>query len=161
MEHLWAPWRNTYVRESVSDTRHLFAEIAASSDDEAHLVVFRSKACFVLLNRYPYNLGHLMVLPTREVSELSDLSEAESADLWATVNRAVALLKKAFQPHGYNIGLNLGTAAGAGIPTHLHVHIVPRWTGDANYMTTTGGTRVHPGDLPTAYRQLRTALETT
>ena len=158
MEHLWAPWRNRYVAGEEKPGEDLFRKIAQSSDDAAHYVLARTKASFAVLNRYPYNLGHLMVCPYREVDDLASLSAQESADLWTLVNRMTAALKKAMNPEGLNIGINLGTAAGAGVPKHLHVHVVPRWPNDANFLTTTGFTRIHPGDLPTVYAKLLEAL---
>jgi ATP adenylyltransferase len=158
MEHLWAPWRNRYVAGKEKPGEDLFRKIAQSSDDAAHYVLARTKASFAVLNRYPYNLGHLMVCPYREVDDLASLSAQESADLWTLVNRMTAALKKAMNPEGLNIGINLGTAGGAGVPKHLHVHVVPRWPNDANFLTTTGATRIHPGDLPTVYAKLLEAL---
>jgi ATP adenylyltransferase len=158
MEHLWAPWRNRYVAGEEKPGEDLFRKIAQSSDDAAHYVLARTKASFAVLNRYPYNLGHLMVCPYREVDDLASLSAQESADLWTLVNRMTTALKKAMTPEGLNIGINLGTAAGAGVPKHLHVHVVPRWPNDANFLTTTGSTRIHPGDLPTVYAKLLQAL---
>jgi ATP adenylyltransferase len=158
MEHLWAPWRNRYVTGEEKPGEDLFRKIAQSSDDKTHYVLARTKASFAVLNRFPYNLGHLMVCPYREVDDLAFLSTQESSDLWTLVNRMTDALRKAMKPEGFNIGLNLGTAAGAGVPKHLHVHVVPRWANDANFMTTTGATRIHPGDLDTTYRKLVEAL---
>ncbi|NDF16438.1 MAG: HIT domain-containing protein [Verrucomicrobia bacterium] len=159
MEHLWAPWRNRYVNGEEKPGEDLFRRLADSSDDAADFILARTKASFAVLNRFPYNLGHLMVCPYREVDDLASLSAQESADLWALVNRMVGALRKAMKPEGFNIGLNLGTAAGAGVPKHLHVHVVPRWPNDANFLTTVGATRIHPGDLPAVYAKLRSALE--
>jgi ATP adenylyltransferase len=158
MEHLWAPWRNRYVAGEEKPGEDLFRKIAQSSDDAAHYVLARTKASFAVLNRYPYNLGHLMVCPYREVDDLASLSAQESSDLWTLVNRMTAALKKAMNPEGLNIGINLGTAAGAGVPKHLHIHVVPRWPNDANFLTTTASTRIHPSDLPTVYAKLLEAL---
>jgi len=158
MEHLWAPWRNRYVTGEEKPGEDLFRKIAQSSDDAAHYVLARTKASFAVLNRYPYNLGHLMVCPYREVDDLASLSTQESSDLWTLVNRMTAALKKAMNPDGLNIGINLGTAAGAGVPKHLHIHVVPRWSNDANFLTTTGSTRIHPSDLPTVYAKLLESL---
>jgi ATP adenylyltransferase len=159
MEHLWAPWRGRYVAGGDKPAERLFWEIGQSSDDAAHLVFARSKSCYALLNRYPYNSGHSLVVPYREVAELEDLSEQETLDLWGLVNRVIQALRVAFAPHGFNIGANLGAAAGAGLPRHLHIHVVPRWENDANFMTTTAETRVHPQDLEAVYQKLRAALD--
>ena len=158
MEHLWAPWRNRYVTGEEKPGEDLFLKIAQCTDDAAHFVLSRTKASFAVLNRYPYNLGHLMVCPYREVDDLSSLSAQESSDLWALVNRMTQALKKTLKPDGFNIGLNLVSAAGAGVPKNLHIHVVPRWANDANFMTTTGTTRIHPGDLESTYRKLLEAL---
>jgi ATP adenylyltransferase len=159
MEHLWAPWRNRYVTGEEKPGEDLFLKIAQSNDDAAHFVLTRTKASFAVLNRYPYNLGHLMVCPYREVDDLSSLSAQESSDLWTLVNRMTQTLKKTLKPDGFNIGLNLGSAAGAGVPKHLHVHVVPRWVNDANFMTPIGATRIHPGDLPSVYAKLLENLQ--
>lgn len=160
MDHLWAPWRSRYLAGEAKPAPDIFSQIAASSDDEANFVLFRAKASWSLLNRFPYNSGHLLVLPYRPVASLEELSADETLDFWTTANRMTAALRTAFQPDGFNLGLNLGPAAGAGVPAHLHLHIVPRWQGDANFMTVTAGTRVHPHDLPTVYTRLKNALDT-
>ncbi len=161
MEHLWAPWRNSYVGTMEKDrgsNENLFFEIGLSSEDAANHVVYRSKSCYALLNRFPYNTAHHLVVPYRKVTELDQLSADEQSDLWATVQTIIAAVRKLYHPHGFNIGLNIGAAAGAGLPDHLHVHLVPRWNGDANFMTATAGTRVHPSDLDTVYRDLKSVL---
>jgi ATP adenylyltransferase len=157
MEHLWAPWRNTYVTHGVSDA-DLFSRLAASTEDEAHHILLRSKASYAVLNAFPYNAGHLMVVPYRVVTDLDELSPDELLDLFAVLQKAKVAVTRAYRPHGFNVGINLGAAAGAGVPKHLHIHLVPRWSHDANFMTTAGGTRVHPSDLATVYRDLRAAL---
>jgi ATP adenylyltransferase len=158
MEHLWAPWRNRYVGGAEKSPEHLFFDIGQSGDDAGHFILARTKSCFALLNRFPYNSGHTLVLPYREVPDLADLSTQETQDLWSLVNRVVAALKTAYQPQGFNIGVNLGAAAGAGLPRHVHVHVVPRWQNDVNFMTATAETRVHPNDLDSVYRALRPLL---
>jgi ATP adenylyltransferase len=158
MEHLWAPWRNLYVTHP-SDTRgDLFAEIGRSSDDEANHVLARGKGCYAVLNLYPYNTAHLLIVPYRTVPDLEDLSDEELLELMTMLKRMKAAVTAAYHPHGFNIGLNLGTAAGAGIEQHLHVHLVPRWRNDGNFMTVTAGTRVHPNDLATVYTTLKKLL---
>jgi len=158
MEHLWAPWRNLYVKDNKRSEGDIFATIARGSDDEAHFVLARGKSCFAILNIYPYNTGHLMVIPYRETGALEDLSDDELLDLMTMLKRLKAALTAAFQPQGFNVGINLGAAAGAGIEQHLHVHLVPRWRNDANFMTTTAETRVHPNDLPSVYAAIRKQL---
>lgn len=158
MEHLWAPWRNAYVGKASVARGETFVEIAQSHDDDKNFVLTRGKACFSVLNRYPYNTAHTLVLPYRVVADLDDLSQDELLELWQTVMRLKAVIREAFQPDGFNIGINLGAVAGAGIAAHLHVHLVPRWAGDVNFMTTTVETRVHPNDLPTVFRAIKEKL---
>lgn len=158
MEHLWAPWRNLYVKHPQGKSGDVFAEIAQSSDDAAHFVLARGKSCFAVLNIYPYNTAHLMVVPYRATGELEDLSEEELLELMTMIKTMKAAVTAAFAPHGFNVGINLGAAAGAGIAAHLHVHLVPRWRGDANFMTTTAETRVHPSDLASVYAAIQKQL---
>jgi ATP adenylyltransferase len=158
MEHLWAPWRNTYVKDGAKHEGDTFTRIAQGTDDEAHYVLTRGKACFALLNLYPYNTGHLLVLPYRQTGALEDLSDDETLEMWTMVKRLKAALTAAFRPDGFNIGINLGAAAGAGIEQHLHVHLVPRWRNDANFMTITAETRVHPNDLAGIYAAIKKQL---
>lgn len=120
-------------------------------------VVWRGTSCAAVLNAYPYATGHLLLVPVRHVAELEDTDEAESAELWATVQAAVRALKAAYGPDGINVGANLGESAGAGVPGHLHLHVLPRWTGDTNFMTTVAEVRVLPESLPTTYEKLRAA----
>jgi ATP adenylyltransferase len=158
MEHLWAPWRNLYVKDSAKHEGNIFARIAQSSDDEINFVLARGKSCFAVLNVYPYNTGHLMVIPYRETGALEDLTDDETIEMMTMLKRMKAAITAAFRPDGFNIGLNLGVAAGAGIEQHLHIHLVPRWRGDANFMSTTAETRVHPTDLPSVYAAIRKQL---
>lgn len=159
MEHLWAPWRNSYVSKQHGPDAELFARIGQSSDDAANHIVARSKSCFAVLNAYPYNAGHLMIVPYRKLSQIEDLTDEEWLDLITLLKRVKAALTELMHPHGFNIGFNLGAAAGAGIIEHIHLHLVPRWNNDANFMTATGNTRVHPNDLDTLYRQIKELLE--
>lgn len=163
IERLWAGWRLAYV-EGPPDPRaaagegSLFERILGSGlPDRDTYVLWRGEVCFALLNAYPYNNGHLMVLPQRAVAELEDLTEAEHAELWAGVRMAVAAVKAAYRPQGVNVGLNLGPASGAGVPGHLHVHVLPRWSGDTNFMTTVAETRVLPEALDRTWEKLRAA----
>lgn len=158
MEHLWAPWRNLYVKHPQEAKGDVFAEIANSSDDEGNLVLARGKSCFGVLNIYPYNTAHLMVVPYRATGALEDLSDDELLELMTMLKQMKAAVTAAFSPQGFNVGINLGAAAGAGIDQHLHVHLVPRWRGDSNFMTTTAETRVHPTDLATVYAAIKKHL---
>ena len=158
MEHLWAPWRNLYVKDSQKHEGNIFARIAQGTDDEGHFVLARGKGCFAILNLYPYNTGHLMIIPYRETGALEELSDDELLEMMTMLKRMKAAVTAAFRPDGFNIGINLGAAAGAGIEQHLHTHLVPRWRNDANFMTTTAETRVHPNDLATTYAAIKKNL---
>jgi ATP adenylyltransferase len=162
MERLWAGWRSAYVAAAgngaVADDGSIFSRILASGlpDEETH-VVWRGERVFAILNAFPYTSGHVLVMPYREVPGLEDLAPDEAADLWAAVRDAVVAIKAAYRPHGVNVGLNLGEAAGAGIPGHLHVHVLPRWNADSNFMTSVAEVRVLPESLGDSWRRLRAA----
>jgi ATP adenylyltransferase len=160
IEHLWNGWRAAYVQSGGSDDddRSIFTRILESGlpDEETH-VIHRGVLTFVLLNAFPYSVGHLLVVPIREVADLEDLTAAEAAELWANVTKAVRVLKAEYRPEGINVGLNLGRPAGGSQSRHLHVHVVPRWTGDANFMTATANTRTLPEALPDTGARLRAA----
>ncbi len=159
MDSLHAPWRIEYILSPKPELKPgLFTRIAQSSDDEANLVVVRDRTCFALLNRYPYNGGHLMVVPYKEVADLNGLTDAEVADLWMLVRRCVNALTTVMKPDGFNVGINLGKVAGAGILEHLHIHIVPRWNGDTNFMPVIAGTGVVPDALNDVAAKLRAEL---
>ncbi len=141
--------------DSVSEGETLFESILASDapDEQTH-IVWRGDTCFALLNAYPYTSGHLMVLPKRGVASLGELTPAEHGELWDSVRDGVEAVERAFSPGGVNVGLNLGRSAGAGVPDHLHVHIVPRWAGDTNFMTAVADARVLPETLTESWRRL-------
>ena len=167
LARLWAGWRTAYIeRVSTDDAeirpdrtgRSLFERILHSGlPDEESLVVWRGPTCFVVLNAYPYGSGHVLVLPQRPVADLADLTADEAAELWPTVHQAVAAIRAAYAPDGVNIGVNLGSGAGAGVPDHLHVHCLPRWSGDTNFMTAVAETRVMPESLDRSWEKLRAA----
>jgi ATP adenylyltransferase len=162
MDRLWAGWRSTYIEEvtSADDAAagDVFTRILQSGvPDEETYIVWRGALTFAILNRYPYISGHVLVMPYREVGELEDLTTAEHSELWAAVTDCVQAIKSAYRPHGLNVGMNLGAAAGAGIPSHLHVHVMPRWGADSNFMTSVAETRVLPEALPDTWRKLREA----
>lgn len=160
MEHLHAYWRMEYVTQEKSpQDRRPFVDLPKSNDDKASLILSREKFSFILMNRYPYNAGHLLVLPYREVPDIEDLSPEERVCFFETTVRAKRLLKAALNPNGFNIGINLGEAGGAGIPKHLHQHVVPRWTGDTNFMPVVGSTRVLPQALETMWDHLKSVCE--
>jgi ATP adenylyltransferase len=154
---LWAPWRMGYINGEKEDGC-LFCRKAEGLDDVADHVVARGERSFVLLNLFPYNSGHLMVAPYRHTGELEDLAPEEIADLMALVRKAVEVLKNCLRPEGFNVGFNLGKAAGAGIVDHIHLHIVPRWQGDTNFMPVISDTRVVPQALDDTGRLLRDAF---
>jgi len=159
MDTLHAPWRIEYILSPKPELKEgLFTRIAQSSDDETNLVIVRDRTCFALLNKYPYNGGHLMVVPYKEVPDLNGLTDEESADLWKLVRRCVNALTTVMKPDGFNIGINLGKVAGAGIAEHLHIHIVPRWNGDTNLMPVIANTGVVPQALVEVAAKLRAEL---
>jgi len=159
MDSLHAPWRIEYILSPKPELKEgLFARIAQSSDDVENLVVVRERTCFALLNRYPYNGGHLMVVPYKEVPDLNGLTDEELADLWRLVRRCSNALSAVMKPDGFNVGINIGKVAGAGIAEHLHVHIVPRWNGDTNFMPVLANTSVVPDALLAIAAKLRTEL---
>jgi ATP adenylyltransferase len=159
MESLHAPWRIEYILAPKPQLdASLFTRIAQSSDDEENLVVARERTCFALLNKYPYNGGHLMVVPYKETADLNGLTEEELADLWKLVRRCVNALKQLMKPDGFNIGINLGKVAGAGVTEHLHIHVVPRWSGDTNFMPVIATTSVVPEALKETAAKLRVEL---
>jgi ATP adenylyltransferase len=170
LDHLWAGWRSSYVSsfeeggalgpKPAAEGRPacvFCAILAAEEPDEARHVVFTGKLTVALLNAYPYSPGHVMVLPLRHVRDITELEPDEAAELTATVFDAVAAVRAAYRPEGMNIGLNLGRAAGAGIPDHLHVHLVPRWIGDTNFMTSLADVRVLPEALSDSWAKIRAA----
>ena len=159
MESLHAPWRIEYIlAPKPASDQSLFTRIAQSSDDEAHYVIARDRTCYALLNAYPYTGGHLMVVPYKQTPDLNDLTDEELGDLFKLTRRCQNALSKVMRPDGFNIGLNLGHVAGAGIVEHLHVHVVPRWLGDTNFMPVLAGTTVVPQALRGLAAQLRAAL---
>lgn len=167
LARLWAGWRSAYIERVSSssselkpgeDGRSLFERILQSDlSDEESLVLWRGPRCSALLNAFPYGSGHLMVVPNRAVPDLLDLDAVEAAELWQTVHAAVAAIRTAYDPDGVNVGANLGVGAGAGVPDHLHVHCLPRWVGDTNFMTAVAETRVLPEPLAMSWRKLREA----
>lgn len=168
LELLWNGWRATYVQSGGAiadvhrdDTTSVFTRILQSGlpDTETH-IVHRGPLSFVIMNAFPYSVGHMLVLPQRETAALEDLTSAEAAEIWSTVTDAVRALKMALRPEGINVGLNLGEPAGGSVRQHLHVHVVPRWNGDANFMTATANTRTLPEALPATAAKLRAAWPT-
>jgi ATP adenylyltransferase len=166
LDHLWNGWRAAYVSGAVegrssastSSDRSVFTQILECGlDDTETNIVHRGATCFVIMNAFPYTSGHVMVLPYREVADLGDLTAAETSELWATVAAAVAALRRAYRPDGLNVGLNLGEAAGGSVSGHLHVHVVPRWRGDANFMSAVANTRTLPESIGDSAAKIRAA----
>ena len=154
MEHLWSPWRLAYITGAGQSTVCVFC--AAQTDPEAEpLVLFRGRTCFVILNLFPYNNGHLLVIPNRHVATLGSAEPEERRELIELSATAEIALTEAYAPHGLNMGINVGKPAGAGVLDHVHMHVVPRWNGDTNFMTIVGETRVLPETLPETAAKLR------
>jgi len=160
MEPLHAPWRIAYIRSPKPSPPdgEIFARIAQSSDDEANYVIARDRTCFAVLNLYPYTGGHTLIVPYKQSPDLNGLTVEELSDLMVLTRRCQNALSAVMKPQGFNIGINLGTCAGAGITEHVHMHIVPRWTGDTNFMPVLGGTTVLPEALAEVARSLRAEL---
>jgi ATP adenylyltransferase len=160
VDRLWTPWRLAYVTEaSVEAPGCIFCEALAQIETEP-LVVHRGRTAFVILNKFPYNNGHLMVVPNRHVGWLSGLEPAELDEVMGLTQAAERALRDVYRPHGFNMGLNLGKSAGAGVLDHLHMHVVPRWNGDTNFVSVVGETRVLPEELPKTAERLRAAFKT-
>ena len=158
MDRLWAPWRLSYVTAAqVPPSDCIFCD--ASEGRSVDLVVLRGRHCYVILNLYPYNNGHLMVVPSRHLAALEALTPDEQTELMQLTRLSEMALNEAYRPQGINVGINLGKAAGAGIENHLHIHLVPRWSGDTNFMTAVGQTRVLPEDLAATAARLRPIFE--
>jgi len=158
MEHLWSPWRLAYITGGASPGGCVFCR-ALSDPDAASLIVHRGAACFIILNLFPYNNGHLMVIPNRHIASLAAASEAELRELIDLTRVCELALTEAYAPHGLNMGINLGKPAGAGILDHVHMHVVPRWNGDTNFMSVVGQTRVLAEELPDTAARLRPIFE--
>ena len=160
MDYLWTPWRYQYMEQTARGTQPecIFCDAVARNNDEETLIVHRGAKVFVILNRFPYTSGHVMIVPYEHVAELRLCESAALAEMMQLAQRVEAVFLKDYQPDGMNLGMNLGRAAGAGVAGHLHLHMLPRWIGDSNFMTVTGETRVHPEELKTTYQRLSKAF---
>jgi len=158
MDYIWTPWRYRYIADASKDDRCIFCDALAANDDVGALIVLRGKKNFVILNKYPYTSGHVMVVPYAHVAELDATDPQTLAEMMRMAQRVQTALGKTYHPQGYNLGMNLGRAAGAGVTGHIHMHVLPRWAGDANFMTVVGETRMEPEDLATTFEKLRKAL---
>ncbi len=158
MQNLWAPWRSKFV---LGKKEHgcIFCTRLRQRKDKSNLILYRGKRCFIIMNRFPYNAGHLMVAPIRHIGELEKLNQAEMLELLQLSQLCIRLLKKELKPQSFNVGMNLGKISGAGIADHLHIHIVPRWEGDTNFMPILGKTKVVSVGLEEMYERLRRGLK--
>ncbi len=154
MDHLWAPWRMAYILDAKEDEGCIFCEKPKQQNDQENLIVFRSEHCFVMLNKFPYNNGHMMIVPYIHEADLTKLKEIVLHEIQHVLNLGIVALRKTMDPHGLNIGLNLGQTAGAGIVNHLHYHLVPRWNGDTNFMPVITGTKVISEALSDTWQKL-------
>jgi ATP adenylyltransferase len=159
MDYLWTPWRYQYVTSAGKPDRCVLCHAAESADDRETLVVSRGKSSYVILNRFPYTSGHVMIVPYRHVSSLQDLDDSTLAEMFRLAKTTERHLLDLYRPDGLNLGMNLGKSAGAGIAGHLHLHVLPRWTGDTNFMTVVGETRVMPEALEVTWERLRAAYD--
>jgi ATP adenylyltransferase len=163
MKRMWSPWRSQYIESFASAPKRkkkesLFRAAFRSRDDRKNLVVWRGKHCFVIMNRYPYNSGHVMIVPNRQTADLKDLTGAELTEIMQTAQRAMKALDALMHPQGYNFGANFGRVAGAGIDDHVHFHIVPRWNGDTNFMPVLSDTKLISEDMNVTWDKLRKLL---
>lgn len=157
-DRLWAPWRFAYI-ESTESPGCIFVELPKQDRDRENLILYRGKNAFVMLNAFPYTNGHLMIAPYKHTADLAELNDAELLEINQLLAASVGWLKKVYSPDGFNVGINLGRAAGAGIPTHVHWHVVPRWNGDTNFMTTVGDVRVLPQSLDQSFERIRMVVD--
>ena len=157
---IWAPWRLPYVKDAAKDNEDecIFCAKPAEGDDEANLIVHRGEQCFVILNMFPYTNGHLMVAPYEHTAALQDLDAGTIAEMMALAQSAMRRLEEVYSPHGYNVGFNQGRVAGAGVEHHIHMHVVPRWDGDTNFMPVLGDTRVMNQTLGDSFETLKEAF---
>ncbi len=160
MEYLWSPWRMEYIENHIHEEGCVFCKAQEQPDGPENLIVHRGKRAFVMLNRYPYTSGHLMVIPFQHEADLTALDAETRAEMMELTAQAIQVLRSVYHPQAFNVGMNLGAAAGAGIAAHLHMHIVPRWSGDTNFMSTLAQTRVLPESLETTYARVREAWAT-
>jgi len=159
LDYLWSPWRYSYLTAQHKPEGCIFCLMIAAGNDEEALIVFRGEHNFVVLNRFPYTTGHLMVAPYRHVPDLAGLSDTAANEMMALTRAAERHLRWLYHPDGVNLGMNIGASAGAGVAGHIHMHVLPRWTGDAGFITTVSETRVLGEELPVTWKRLRTEFE--
>jgi ATP adenylyltransferase len=163
MKLLYSPWRSKYIagfkKEKPKNGESLFSRIIRQNKDEKNLVILRKKHCFVMMNLYPYNSGHLLIVPYVQTSEMRDLSKEVYAEVMETTSQMIEVLKIVMKPHGFNFGANLGRVAGAGIDDHIHFHIVPRWNGDTNFMPTLGDVKIVSEDMKSTFKKIKSEVK--
>jgi len=163
MERLFSPWRSKYIssfkNEKPRKGESLFSRLLREKKDVGNFIIVRKKYCFVMMNLYPYNSGHLMIVPNQQTSEMSNLSVEELSEIMETASQMIEILKKILKPHGFNFGANIGRAAGAGVDDHIHFHIVPRWNGDTNFMPTIGDVKVVSEDMKTTFKKIKNEIK--
>jgi ATP adenylyltransferase len=159
MKHIWSPWRMSYIQSYKRGAECAFCMEMSRPDGPENLIVHRGQCAFIILNRFPYNSGHLMVVPYEHKPTLEELGPETRAELMELGNLATRVLQEVYHPHGFNLGVNVGTAAGAGILEHVHMHVLPRWNGDTNFISTLGATRVLPESLEDTYRRVKEGIE--
>ena len=160
MDYIWTPWRYQYMKQAQANDipECIFCDAAARTDDEKTLIVYRGKKVFIILNRFPYTSGHVMIVPYAHVGDLAGADPEALAEMMRLAQRVESAFRANYKPDGMNLGMNLSRAGGAGVVGHIHLHVLPRWFGDSNFMTVTGETRVHPEDLKVTYERLRKSL---
>jgi len=159
MNYLWSPWRMEYIENNNKEAGCVFCNALAKTDGAENLIAFRGEYSFVILNRYPYTSGHLMVIPFAHKPNLEELDSTTRAEMMELTSRCTTVLKHIYNPQGFNVGVNIGEAAGAGVAVHVHIHIVPRWKGDTNFMSSVGETRVLPEALDATYQRVKAAFD--
>jgi ATP adenylyltransferase len=160
MDYIWTPWRYQYIKDANRNNSCVFCDIAASQEDETNLVVHRARSNYIVLNRFPYTSGHAMVIPYQHVATLEETPAEVLAEMMNLTQRLESVLRELYRPSGLNIGMNIGEAAGAGVAGHIHMHVLPRWVADSNFMAVVGETRVLPEDLAATWQRLRSGFKT-
>lgn len=155
MDILWTPWRYTYIKSADSAPGCIFCDKPKENDDERNLIVHRGTRCFIILNAFPYTNGHVMVVPFAHEDQLQKLDRETATEMMTLTQKSESVLRELYNPEGINLGMNIGRAAGAGVAGHVHMHVLPRWTADANFMSVVGETRVLPEDLATTYKRMK------
>jgi ATP adenylyltransferase len=155
MKHLWSPWRMTYIESTPADSGCIFCDRLEEENGPENLILYRGQQSYVILNRYPYTNGHMMVVPFQHVESLEALDECTLTELMKLTTQGIRVLRHVYGAESFNVGINIGEAAGAGVADHVHIHIVPRWSGDTNFMSTTAGIRVHPEALEKTYTRIK------